>query len=182
MTVPPSAEFRFTSEDGLSIACARWDSRGSVQGVVRIAHGMGEHVGRYANTIAALVSVGLTVYGNDHRGHGRTAPSPTHFGDFGKGGFDLLVKDMFRLSRIARQEHPSQPFVLLGHSMGSFAAQQYVLEHSREIDGLVLSGSGARVGTAARHSLVRSRSGGPSVSSDSSSASFDYPAIVATIA
>jgi alpha-beta hydrolase superfamily lysophospholipase len=70
-------------------------------------------------------------------------PSTTHFGDFGEGGFDLLVEDMIRLSRIAKEENPGEPFILLGHSMGSFAAQQYVLDHSREIDGLVLSGSGA---------------------------------------
>src|SRR5262245_25395283 len=83
MPALPSTEFRFTSEDGLNIAYARWDSQGSVHGVVQIAHGMGEHIGRYSDTIASLVSVGLTVYGSDHRGHGRTALSPTHFGDFG---------------------------------------------------------------------------------------------------
>ncbi len=32
--------------------------------------------------------------------------------------------------------------------MGSFATQQYVLDHSREIDGLILSGSGALDGLA----------------------------------
>ena len=144
----PSTEFRFTSTDGLRVACARWDSRGPVRGVVQIAHGMGEHIGRYVGLIEALVSAGLTVYGNDHRGHGRTAPSATHFGDFGEGGFDLLVEDMFRLSGIAKEENPDQPFMLLGHSMGSFAAQQYVLDHSREIDGLILSGSGALDGIA----------------------------------
>jgi alpha-beta hydrolase superfamily lysophospholipase len=139
----PSAEFSLTSSDGLRIACARWDSRGPVRGVIQIAHGMGEHIGRYSETIEALVSAGLTVYGNDHRGHGRTAPDNTHLGDFGEGGFDLLVEDMVRLSRIARAENPGRPFVLLGHSLGSFAAQQYVLDRSQEIDGLVLSGSGA---------------------------------------
>jgi Serine aminopeptidase, S33 len=66
-------------------------------------------------TLEALVSAGWTVYGNDHRGHGRTAPSAAHLGDFGEGGFDLLVADMFRLSRIAREENPGQP---MGHSMG----------------------------------------------------------------
>jgi len=143
------AEFRFTSADGLQIACARWNSRGSqVRGVVQIAHGMGEHVGRYAGLIDALVSTGLTVYGNDHRGHGRTATSATLFGDFGDGGFDLLVEDMIRLSQIAQKENPGKPFILLGHSMGSFAAQQYVLEQSRKIDGLILSGSGALDGLA----------------------------------
>jgi alpha-beta hydrolase superfamily lysophospholipase len=144
----PSTEFQFDSADGLRIACTRWDSRGPVRGVVQIAHGMCEHIGRYVGTIEVLISAGLTVYGNDHRGHGRTAPDVAHFGDFGEGGFDLLVEDMVRLSRIAKEENPDHPFILLGHSMGSFAAQQYVLDHSRDIDGLVLSGSGALDGLA----------------------------------
>ena len=91
-----SVEFRLTSSDGLRVACARWDSRGRARGVVQIAHGLGEHIGRYAELIEFLVSAGLTVYGNDHRGHGRTAPAAAHFGDFGVGGFDLLVGDMLR--------------------------------------------------------------------------------------
>jgi len=147
-TTISGSEFRFTSEDGLRIACTRWDSRGPVRGVLQIAHGMGEHILRYVELIEVLVSAGMTVYGNDHRGHGRTAPDAAHFGDFGEGGFDLLVRDMVRLSRIAKEEHPEPPFILLGHSMGSFAAQQYVLDHSREIDGLILSGSGALDGLA----------------------------------
>src|SRR5262245_9340589 len=104
-----STEFGFTSTDGLRIACARWDSRGPVRGMVQIAHGMGEHIGRYVGLIEVLTSAGLTVYGNDHRGHGRTAPSASHFGDFGAGGFDLLVEDMVEVSRIAREEVPNQP-------------------------------------------------------------------------
>ena len=38
--------------------------------------------------------------------------------------------------------------------MGSFAAQQYVLEHSYAIDGLVLSGSGALDGLVRLTSLA----------------------------
>ena len=150
----PTAEFRFTSTDGLRVACSRWDGRRPVRGVIQIAHGMGEHIGRYIGVIETLVSAGLTVYGNDHRGHGRTAPSATHFGGFGEGGFDLLVEDMVRLSRIAREENPDLPFLLMGHSMGSFASQQYVLDHSRDIDGLILSGSGALDGLARVASLA----------------------------
>jgi alpha-beta hydrolase superfamily lysophospholipase len=146
--ITPSTEFSFTSSDGLRIAYGRWDSRGPVRGVIQIAHGMGEHIQRYAEFIAALASAGVTVYGNDHRGHGSTASSAKQFGDFGNGGFDLLVEDMVRLSRIAKDENPNLPFILFGHGMGSFAAQQYVLDHSREIDGLILSGSGALDGWA----------------------------------
>lgn len=140
--------FRFTSADGSSIACVRWDSQGTSRGVVQIAHGMGEYIGRYESQIEALVSAGLTVYGNDHRGHGLTALSPAQFGDFGEGGFDVLVEDMLWLNRIAKHECPFQTYLLLGHGLGSFAAQQFVLEHSAEIDGLVLSGSGALDGFA----------------------------------
>ena len=144
----PIERFRLTSSDGLCIACARWGSRTPARAVVQIAHGMGEHMGRYAGTVEVLVAAGLTVYANDHRGHGLTAGSPAHLGEFGKGGFELLVQDMVRLSELARDENPGLPLILLGHSMGSFAAQRYIIDHSQEIDGLILSGSGALDGLA----------------------------------
>jgi len=150
----PPHEFQFTSTDGLRIACARWDSCGPCRGIVQIAHGLGEHIGRYHGLIEVLVRAGLVVYGNDHRGHGRTALSSKRFGDFGEGSFKLLVEDMGRLSAIAREENPEEPFVLLGHSMGSFAAQQYILDRSNSIDGLVLSGSGALDGLVRLASLA----------------------------
>ena len=57
-----STAFRFTSTDGLRVECTRWHSRGLVRGVVQIAHGMGEHIGRYLGLIEALVSTGFTVH------------------------------------------------------------------------------------------------------------------------
>jgi len=57
-------------------------------------------------------------------------------------------EDMISLRVIAKDEHPDKPYILLGHSMGSFAAQQFVLDHSHSIDGLVLSGSGTLDGLA----------------------------------
>lgn len=136
-------EFQFASTDGLQIACARWNNRKTGRGIFQIAHGMGEHMERYGGLIEALVQAGLIVYANDHRGHGKTARSPKKLGDLGQGGFDLLVQDMVRLTHIARGENPGEPFILFGHSMGSFAVQQYILDHSQSIDGVVLSGSGA---------------------------------------
>jgi len=141
-------EFRFASKDGLQILCRRWGSRGPARGVFQIAHGLGEHSGRYSELISALQEIGLVVYANDHRGHGRTAATAESLGDFGRGGFDLLVSDMFELSCIAKEEKPGKPFILFGHSMGSFAAQQYILDHSDCIDALVLSGTGILDGLA----------------------------------
>src|SRR6201987_1867225 len=142
----PTERFRLTSSDGLCIASARWGSRGPARAVVQIAHGMGEHMGRYAGTIDALVAAGLIVYANDHRGHGLSVHS--QMGELGRDGFEVLVQDMVRLSEIAREENPDLPLLLLGHDMGSFAAQRFVIDHSHEIDGLILSGSGALEGLA----------------------------------
>ena len=140
--------FQFKSDDGLSIACVKWGNHRGVRGVVQIAHGLGEHIGRYGELADILVRDGLVVYGNDHRGHGLTAKLSGSFGDFGPGGFDQLVEDMVSLRVIAKNEHPGKPYILLGHSMGSFAAQQFVLDHTHSIDGLALSGSGTLDGLA----------------------------------
>jgi alpha-beta hydrolase superfamily lysophospholipase len=140
--------FQFTGTDGLSIACVKWGDSHTVRGVIQIAHGLGEHIGRYDELANVLVRDGFVVYGNDHRGHGLTAKLSGSFGDFRPGGFDQLVEDMVSLRVIAKKEHPDRPYILLGHSMGSFAAQQFVLDHSHSIDGLALSGSGALDGLA----------------------------------
>jgi alpha-beta hydrolase superfamily lysophospholipase len=140
--------FEFKSGDGLSIACAKWSGQHEPRGVIQISHGLGEHIGRYAELAKVLVDDEFVVYGNDHRGHGLTAKLAGSFGDFGPGGFDQLVEDMISLRVIAKKEHPGKPYILLGHSMGSFAAQQFVLDHSHSIDGLALSGSGTLDGLA----------------------------------
>src|SRR5215475_11277536 len=130
--------FQFTSADSLSIACVKWSGQQNIRGVVQIAHGLGEHMGRYAELAETLVHREFVVYGNDHRGHGLTAKASGRFGDFGPGGFDQLVEDMASLGAIAKHEHPGKPHILLGHSMGSFAAQQFILNYSYSIDGLAL--------------------------------------------
>jgi alpha-beta hydrolase superfamily lysophospholipase len=134
--------FQFTSADGLSIACVKWSGQQNIRGVVQIAHGLGEHMGRYAELAETLVQREFLVYGNDHRGHGLTAKPAGNFGDFGPGGFEQLVEDMVSLRMIAKKEYPGKPYILLGHSMGSFATQQFILDYSHSIDGLALSGSG----------------------------------------
>src|SRR6266571_4895416 len=127
--------FQFTTDDGLSIACVKWGNHRGARGVAQIAHGLGEHIGRYGELADILVRDGFVVYGNDHRGHGLTAKPSGSFGDFGPGGFDQLVEDMVSLRVIAKNEHPRKPYILLGHSLGSFAAQEFVLDHGHSIDG-----------------------------------------------
>jgi len=143
--------FTFPAADGLAIHTYKWTPDGDPIGVIQIAHGMGEHAGRYTRLAGALTAAGWAVYANDHRGHGHSVVNgaaepdegPGGLGDFGAAGWPGLVDDLVRLNRHIGEEVPGVPRVLLGHSMGSFAAQEYVLDHSGDIDGLVLSGSTA---------------------------------------
>jgi alpha-beta hydrolase superfamily lysophospholipase len=142
-----TSTFTLDAADGTAVHVVRWTPDSDPVGVVQVAHGMGEHGGRYARLAEALTAAGWVVYASDHRGHGRSAGRPEvgpgGLGDFGPGGWDGLVDDLDRLNRLAAEEHPELPVVLVAHSMGSFAAQQYVLDRSRQLAGLVLSGTTA---------------------------------------
>ncbi|RZU32579.1 alpha/beta fold hydrolase [Blastococcus saxobsidens] len=128
------------SAHDVAVTVYRWDPAGTPRGVVQLAHGMGEHLLRYEPLAADLTDAGFVVVGQDHRGHGATAADDRQ-GELGEGGWDELVRDIGRVSDRVRADLPDLPVVLLGHSMGSFAAQQHVLDHSRELAGLVLSGT-----------------------------------------
>jgi alpha-beta hydrolase superfamily lysophospholipase len=136
--------FRFTGAEGADIAGFRWtDDTVTPHAVLQVAHGMGEHARRYLDPLSSLIAAGWAVYADDHRGHGLTAPTPEDLGDFGDNGAELVIEDLHRLNSLARAEHPDLPLILLGHSLGSFFAQAFVFDHSRAIDGLVLSGTAA---------------------------------------
>src|ERR1700682_1844046 len=142
MTVTESIN-SIPASDDKPIRVYRWRGRAPVRGIVQIAHGMGEHALRYRPIAQALVNAGYVVYANDHRGHGELAAQANTIGDFGPGGFPVLVDDMTRVTRMARDDEKGKPLVLMGHSMGSFAAQLYLLDHSELLDGVALSGTTA---------------------------------------
>ena len=135
--------FTYPAKDGAEIVGYRWDPAGRPRGVVQLTHGMGEHVQRYDALARALTGRGLVVYGQDHRGHGATARSADELGQLGPDGWTQLVGDIDLLVSRIRDEQPGLPLVLLAHSMGSFAVQQYLLDHSDRVDAVVLTGTTA---------------------------------------
>jgi alpha-beta hydrolase superfamily lysophospholipase len=135
-------QFTLTTADGARLGAYKALPDGPAKGVVQLAHGMAEHLGRYERLARALTAAGYAVYGADHRGHGRSAD--VHgLGGFGPGGFQSVVDDMAAVSALARREQPGAPLVLLGHSMGSFASQLYILQYADNLSALVLSGTAA---------------------------------------
>jgi alpha-beta hydrolase superfamily lysophospholipase len=143
MTTSTETRFDLTADDGKVVEAHRWQGAAPPRAIVQIAHGMGEHSLRYRPLADALVGAGNVVYANEHRGHGKGAQARGELGEFGPRGFAGLVEDMAQLSRHARAAHPGLPLILVGHSMGSFAAQYYLVRHSELLAGAVLSGTAA---------------------------------------
>jgi alpha-beta hydrolase superfamily lysophospholipase len=130
--------------DGQALACYRWAGGTRPRAVVVVAHGMGEHAQRYRPALARLIDSGIVAYALDCRGHGATIVlSDRSRGDFGPGGFSAVVADLAALVERARSDHPELPLLLLGHSMGSFVLQAYLIDHGSTIDGAVLVGTTA---------------------------------------
>jgi alpha-beta hydrolase superfamily lysophospholipase len=138
----PSSTFSYTSADGTKIVAYRWDPAGAPRAAVQLTHGMGEHALRYEHVARALTGAGFVVYAQDQRGHGASA-GPGALGDLGQDSWPGLIGDIGLLSGYIRAENPGLPLILLGHSMGSFAVQQYLYDHSAGADGVVLTGTAA---------------------------------------
>jgi alpha-beta hydrolase superfamily lysophospholipase len=143
------SRFKFTARDGAIINVHKWglDEGRTIKGVVQISHGMAEWAYRYDYFAKALNREGYIVYANDHRGHGLTAPSVEDIGYISdKDGFIDMVEDMQELNQQIREDHPSLPLVLFGHSMGSFLSQKYIQLYGSDLAGVILSGSNGKQG------------------------------------
>jgi len=112
--------------------------------------GLAEHAKRYEGVATALCNAGLICYANDHRGHGLTAGDlteatlPGRAGDLGPNGWEGTVNSIHELSKIIKKENPNLPLFLLGHSWGSFMAQDMIQQWGEEYDGVILSGSNGK--------------------------------------
>lgn len=141
--------FTFRSQEGTEIFTYKWmpDEIAKAKGVVQIAHGMAETGARYERFARKLTENGYVVYVHDQRGHGKTAKTVDKLGILAeRSGFKWLVEDLHQLSRIIMKNYPKLPLFLLGHSMGSFVTQRYIMLYGKELKGAILSGSNGKQG------------------------------------
>ncbi|MBQ2939134.1 MAG: lysophospholipase [Clostridia bacterium] len=134
--------FTFTSPaDGTKLYAVRYRPETPVA-ILQIAHGMCEYIERYEDFARYLAANGYLVVGNDHRGHGNSA-QPENYGYFAeKDGNDALLADLHELNRLTREQYPDLPVFLLGHSMGSFYARQYLYTYREPLAGAIVMGTG----------------------------------------
>jgi alpha-beta hydrolase superfamily lysophospholipase len=144
-TMSRTSNFTLTTPDGIDLFIYCWLPAEQPKAVIQIAHGLAEHAGRYARLAGALTSASYAVYANDHRGHGRTVKSSDDLGFFAeRDGWRECVADMWQLNRHVAVTHPGLPIVLLGHSMGSTLAEQFMGDHGDVLAGVVLSGANGK--------------------------------------
>lgn len=137
-------DFTLPSSTGVNtIRCRKLVPAGEIRGVVQIAHGISEHIGRYDMFMAHLASRGFAVCGNDHLGHGKSAVTEAEKGIFSQNdGWKHAVDDMLALHSLLKAEFPDVPQILFGHSMGSFLSRTYIIDHPDDYDLVILSGTG----------------------------------------
>lgn len=137
----------FPSSDGKNTVYGEiyTPKEGEPFGIVQLAHGMVDHIGRYKNLASYLTGKGYIFAGSDHLGHGNTAATAEDFGYFARrGGYSLVIDDVYKMNRLLRERYPHLPIVLMGHSMGSFVARLYAVRYPESISGLIIHGTAGK--------------------------------------
>ena len=137
-------EFFYPSQDGTTqIHAVEWIPDGEVKAVLRICHGMVEHIGRYHDFAEFMASHGYYVIGHDHLGHGKSVVDSEKLGYFGEpDGNAYVVSDIHKLRLQIMEKYPDTPYFMLGHSMGSFLLRQYLGLYGKGLAGAIIMGTG----------------------------------------
>lgn len=135
-------EFTIDSRDmKTKLACYAWEPKTDPKAILVMAHGMTEYLLRYEEMAEYLASEGIIFAGLDHLGHGRSAAVPEDLGYFcEQDPATVVVRDLHRLKKTIQAENPGLPIVVMGHSMGSFIARNYIERYGTGIDGIIIQG------------------------------------------
>jgi len=135
-------EFSYPSQGAGQIHGLRWAPEKEPVVVLQIIHGIAEHVERYDDFAKFLNGLGYVVVAEDHMGHGKSVNGGGVQGYF-HGGWHTAVDDSYELLRRTRLEYPDIPYVLFGHSMGSFMARTILCRYPQSgIAAAIICGTG----------------------------------------
>lgn len=111
--------------------------------ILQIVHGMSEYIDRYDEFARFMCAKGILVVGDDHLGHGLSVKEGEIRGYFCKeDAATVLVRDEHRLKKMMQDQYPGIPYIIFGHSMGSFILRNYLVRYGSGIDGAVVAGTG----------------------------------------
>jgi len=124
----------FAGSDGVQIFYRHYPAESERARMV-IAHGLGEHSGRYGNVIERMLPMGISVWLPDHRGHGQSEGKRGHVLNFMQ-----YLTDLHTMIQLAREGLTGdRKCFLLGHSMGGLIAIYYALRFPEPVNGVLAS-------------------------------------------
>jgi len=129
-------EMNWKTRDGIDIFAQGWEPDGQPRAVVCLVHGLGEHIGRYANVGAALTKAGYALLGFDQRGHGKSGGARGH-----APAYENLMDDVEDLISQAGRRYPGLPRFLYGHSMGGNEVLNFGIRRKPSLAGVIATGS-----------------------------------------
>jgi len=135
----------FPSSDGKStISYEIWAPEEKPVAILQLVHGMSEYVHRYEELALYLNKQGILVTGEDHIGHGHSADY-ADYGYFGpENGWQHMVEDVETLRSITAEAYPGVPYIMMGHSMGSFITRAWMAKYGSSVDGTILMGTAGK--------------------------------------
>ena len=135
-------ELSVMSTDGIhTLKGVAYIPQGEIRGVFHLVHGMREYIGRYEHFLPFFAENGFVCVGYDHLGHGRTANEGEHGFIAEKGGYKYLVDDVNQFAEHVKSEYPDVPYILMGHSMGSFIVRLAAAKYIGLADKLIICGT-----------------------------------------
>lgn len=141
-------EFRVLSSDGIhNLASVAFLPEGQPVGFFQVVHGMTEYIGRYERFMTEMAERGWICFGHDHLGHGYTVNDASELGFIAhKDGADLLQRDVGRVAEAVIKHYTPAgkqlPYVLMGHSMGSFVVRLATEKRYVSPNRLIVMGTG----------------------------------------
>lgn len=138
-------ELYFDSRDNVSkIHAVRWIPDAEKPAcILQIIHGMAEYIDRYDDFAQNMAKRGILVVGEDHLGHGKSVLDNGTYGYFcERDAATVVVRDAHRLKKMTQEKYPGVPYIILGHSMGSFILRNYLFRYGTGIQAAVIVGTG----------------------------------------
>ena len=135
-------EFYFPVRKNTRIHCCQWLPEGKPRGIIQIVHGIAEYAARYDELATVFTEHGFVVVAEDHMGHGNSISEEIPQGCFADGWL-TAVSDTYRLLQMTKEEYPDLPYIIYGHSMGSFMTRTLLYTYpDAGLAAAVLSGTG----------------------------------------
>lgn len=133
-------DFYFPSYGKGMIHGCRWEPEGKPRAVLQIVHGIAEYAARYDEFATFMTQQGFLVVAEDHMGHGESIGGGAT--GYFEGGWFKAVADTHRLLSYTRMEYPDIPYVLFGHSMGSFMVRTFLTKYPKSgISAAIICGT-----------------------------------------